>query len=418
MFRESKFSGRIGSHTQSNLSLSAVLFLSNTMVSLFVAIMVITFFGWEDYGSLITILTFSFLLNQIATGGSQNEIFKVNANAPGTNLKSLYREGVKNKRISNLLVTLLILTIVTIDLLNVAEMSNIDTTMLVIMFLSSVVSPNLRIRLSLFVSNERFKLYFLLTLVRNLIFLVLVLISTLIESTILAYASFVVADAVLAFTLFLIFRKITVDNEPNLVAFEARSSFQFTCLNLYHELIPKIDLLCLFFLADSSFIGKYSILALLSDGMHALYGVIRTQNTPKFTASGVTETKLLFVDLRRYLYTSATILSMGFIVIMMIQFMKLVSINNGPGLLTLLSLNSILLFFPIIYASVLTQWNMHTLQLKLSMMHLIFSLSIFVLGYHASGLTFALGLLSIVNTVYTVMLYHLLKNANPFRAQL
>jgi len=398
-----------------NLSLSAILFLSNTVISLFVAIIVIAFFGWENYGSLVTILTFSFILNQIATGGSQNEIVKVNANLLVTNLNDLYKTAVRHKRFFSLLITTLILTTLIFDSLGIEGLKNFDTTMLVIMLLSSLISPNLRIRLSLFISNERYKSYFLYTFVRNLVFLAVVLISTLFKSMTLVYASFVIADAFVAFSLALMLRHITVNTESDSVVFNARSSFQFTCLNLYHELIPKIDLFCLFFLVDSSFIGKYSILVLLSEGMHALYGVIRTQNTPKFSALGVSKTKLLFIDLKKYLFTSLAILSMGITAILILQFLKLFTIDEGPDLLILLSLNSILLLLPIIYASVLTQWGMHTQQLKLSLMHLILSISFFVIGYQATGLTLALGFLSLANSAFAITVYYFLKKANPHR---
>jgi O-antigen/teichoic acid export membrane protein len=401
-----------------NLFLSAILFVSSTGVSLIVAIVVIISFGWENYGSLITVLTFSFVLNQIATGGSQNQIIRINANSPRSNLKVLYRVAIRKKRSSNVLVSFLIFSFLSMHLLNFVELKSLDTTLLVIILLSSFISPNLRIRLSLFVSNERFKTYFFSSLARNLIFLLLVIISTSVHSKEMVYASFLIADAIMALAFSIAFRAIPTRSAGEQVPFEISSTLQFTFINLYHEILPKVDLFCLIFLSDPSLIGKYSILVLLSEGMHSLYGVIRTQNTPKFSNFGVVDTKSLFIHVKAYIFTSLVILSLGVVLILMLMSMNLIVLDNGLGVLILLSLNSMILLFPIIYTSVLTQWHAQMLQVRLYFRHLMSSLIVFVLGYEIHGLTLALVLLCLVNSAFAIKVYYSLIDANPYRAKL
>ena len=298
------------------------------------------------------------------------------------------------------------------------EIKSFDTTLLVIILLSSLISPNLRIRLSLFVSNERFKTYFLSNLTRNLIFLLLVIISTSLQSKEMVYASFLIADAIMALVLSIAFRDVPTRSQNEQVPFETSSTLQFTFINLYHEILPKIDLFCLIFLADPSLVGKYSILVLLSEGMHSLYGAIRTQNTPKFSNFGVVDTKSLFINVKAYILTSLVILSLGVVLILMLMSMNLTVLDNGLGVLILLSLNSIILLFPMIYTSVLTQWHVQMLQVRLYFMHLMSSLVVFVLGYEINGLTVALLLLCLVHSTFAIKVYYTLINANPYRAKL
>jgi hypothetical protein len=413
-----RFLERFKESSLSNLSFSAMLFLSNTGISILVALIVVLNFGWGDYGTLITVLSFSFILNQIATGGSQNEIVKVNADIPHVNLKSLYREGAKSKRLSNMLVSSVIFFVMIGNFFGFIEIKNFDTYILLILLTSSLVAPSLRIRLSLYAANDRFKSYFLISLVRNVVFLMMVMISTILSSNELLFASFLFADVLIALSLTSAFRKIAEKGDSNIKPFDTRSTFRFTCLNVYHELIPKIDLFCLFFLADPALIGKYSILALMSEGMHSLYAAIRAQNTPKFSSLGVPEKYSLSTDFSRYVFVSIVILSMACAAFIAIYFLKIFSFDNGLLLIFLLALNSIILLYPIIYASVLTQWGMQTLQLKLSVTHLFLSILCFIIGFYVTGLAMALGSLSVANSLFAFAVYYSLRKANPYRAQL
>ena len=147
--------------------------------------------------------------------------------------------------------------------------------------------------------------------------------------------------------------------------------------------------------------------------MHSLFGVIRTQNTPKFSNSGVTEIKSLFLDLKAYIFTSLVVLSMGVIIIVMLDSVDLITIDNGPKILFLLSLNSSILLFPIIYASVLTQWNMQMLQVRLYVVHFVLSVLLFVIGYEIFGVAMALVLMALVNSLFALKVYYALKSTNP-----
>jgi hypothetical protein len=245
-----------------------------------------------------------------------------------------------------------------------------------------------------------------------------VIISTSLQTKELLYASFLIADAIIAIILSIAFRKFTTKSENEEVSFETSSTLHFTFINLYHEIVPKVDLFCMIFLAAPSLIGKYSIVVLLSEGMHSLYGAIRTQNTPKFSHFGVANTKLLFKDAKAYIFTSLLILSLGVVVILMLMSMNLIVLDNGLVALILLSLNSIILLMPIIYTSVLTQWNMQILQVRLYFMHLMASVVVFVMGYKINGLIFALVLLCLANLAFAIKVYCTLINANPYRAKL
>ena len=364
----------IGSIKRFPLIQSGLIHASNLFTGVIVLICCVFFFGWKDYGYISLVVSFSLLSTQVSVLGNPGLMIALLVKADHIEKNLILNAFLRNIRLPNLLVIIGILGILCLRVtMDVIFSLSFPVEMVVGILVYSLFAPFNKMVLSALTLPDTYKSYMHLLIFKNVLIVLLILLSVSSNSVVLLFLSFSLAELLIfPFVKFLKHRHFRVKHQLPKTHIDAGIVKQVPVLavTLYYELLAKFDFYVFAALMSPNTFGLYALISNVNESIHGYLASVRTQVTPHFTDKSELPifSKLERLEVVKLILTAQIIV--GFVFIAIIYRLREGDLNFWTTLYILLTASTLVMIKTLVFGGVYIQRNQTLVFSRFAILHL------------------------------------------------
>jgi hypothetical protein len=357
-------------------------------------IMMITctfFFGWDTYGEVSLIVALSLLATQVAVLGNPGlmvaSLSKVDRSQHNSILNSFIRRTQKPHAI--IILTIVLLTTV-MAASETKKISFLSLYGVLAIGIGTIVSPYNKMILSSLTLPTSYFSFVLLSSTKNVLIVVFLGISVILDSGITMLYSVALAEVSL-FPILASIKRAKFNSElTNRASIENEDTWREQAsvffITMYFELLGKYDFYIFSIFMEAKTFGLYALISNVNESMQTYLGSVRTQITPHYSINRFNTKNQLNQNLFLVRVILALLAISGFIFIYFFYRFTGDNLEAWPIVYVLLISSSLVMIKTLVYGNVYVQRNRPIKLAQSGIVHLlILSVGIF-LTYFTFGI--------------------------------